>query len=220
MVGSSIGSVLYNSGDADYSVSQVGGNRSHVTSYNANITPSLGWFINDATVIGVSLNLNPQGNTTSFEQNGSTYQEDKSKSFNIGLGGFVRNYFKSSGKLMPFAQVGMNAGISNLNTEGFFYGGSAPLAYKDTYEGNSTGGFFANATVQAGLTKMVSALTGLDFYVGYNFSYNKNNFKRTTLRDLGNNGSIDETRENETTTKFTSHGFMIGVGFQVFLDRK
>jgi len=33
-------------------------------------------------------------------------------------------------------------------------------------------------------------------------------------------GSVDERSENETTTKFTNHGFIIGVGFQVFLKGK
>jgi hypothetical protein len=67
---------------------------------------------------------------------------------------------------------------------------------------------------------MVGDLTGLDFYIGYNFSYNKNTLKKTTLRDDGNNGTIDSRGENETTTKFTNHGFLLGVGFQVFLKGK
>ena len=61
---------------------------------------------------------------------------------------------------------------------------------------------------------------GLDFYVGYTFSYNKNTFKKTTLKDLGNDGTIDERAENETTTKFTNHGFTLGVAFQIFLAAK
>ena len=220
MVGSSIGSVLYNSGNADITVTQIGTNKSKVTSYNLSISPLLGWFINEGTAVGISINVNPQGNTISYEQNGSTYQKDKINSFNIGLGGFLRNYFKTSGSLLPFGHVGVNAGINNLKTEGFFYGGSGPLAYKDSYDGNSSGGFFANATLQAGFTKMLSQLTGLDFYLGYNFSYSKNTFQKTTLHDLGNDGTVDERRENETTTKFTNHGFLVGVGFQVFLDAR
>ncbi|HNF39202.1 MAG TPA: hypothetical protein PLC45_11105, partial [Chitinophagaceae bacterium] len=74
-----------------------------------------------------------------------------------------------------------------------------------------------NANFLAGMTKMVGERTGLDFYIGYNFSYNKNTFKKTTLRDDGNNGTIDSRGENETTTKFTNHGFTLGVGFQIFL---
>ena len=220
MVGSSIGSVLYNSGSSDITVSQIGSSESKITSFSVNISPSLGWFMNENTVVGISLNINPQGTTTSYEQSGSTFQEDKSNSFNFGVGGFVRNYFKSSGALMPFGQLGINAGISNLNTEGFFYGGTGPAAYKDSYDGNSSGGSFANATVQAGFTKMISQLTGLDFFIGYNFSYSKNTFKKTTIRTLVSNGSQIERRENETTTRFTNHGFLLGVGFQVFLARK
>lgn len=220
MAGATVGTVLFNSGTADISVAQIGSNTSKVTSYNISINPSLGWFISEKTAVGASLNINPTGNKTTYEQSGSTYQSDKSTSFNIGAGGFVRHYLGSSGGLLPFGQLGINLGISNLKTEGFFYGGSGATAYKSSYDGSSSGGFFLNSTLQAGMTKLLNDHTGLDFYIGYNFSYSKNTFKRTTLRDDGNNGSIDSRAENETTTKFTNNGFMIGVGFQVFLKGK
>ncbi|MBI5856410.1 MAG: hypothetical protein HZB42_02070 [Sphingobacteriales bacterium] len=220
MAGANVGSVLFNSGSADITVAQIGSNTSKITSYNVSIGPSLGWFISDNTVVGAALNINPYSNKTTYEQSGSTYQSDKNTNFNIGLGGFARHYFGSPGSMMPFGQLGLNFGISTLKTEGFFYGGSGPTAYKISYDGSSNGGFFANSTFQFGFTKMVGDLTGLDFYIGYNFSYNKNTFKKTTLRDDGNDGSIDSRGENETTSKFTNHGFLLGVGFQVFLKGK
>ena len=220
MAGATVGSVLFNSGSSDITVAQIGSNTSKITSYNVNVGPSLGWFISDNTAVGASLNINPSGNKTTYEQNGSTYQSDKITNFNIGIGGFIRHYFGHSGTMMPFGQFGINGGISNLKTEGFFYGGSGPSAYKTSYDGSSNGGFFANSTFQFGMTKMVGDYTGLDFYIGYNFSYNKNTFKKTTLRDDGNDGTIDSRGENETTTKFTNHGFLLGIGFQVFLKGK
>jgi len=220
MVGATIGSVFYNSGSADISVASIGNNTSKVTGFGVSINPSLGWFIAENTAVGFSLNINPTGQKTSYEQNGSTYQKDKSTNFNIGAGGFVRNYFSTSASLLPFGQASLNAGISSLKTDGFFYGGSGTGAYKETYDGNSSGGLFVNATFTGGVTKKLSDYTGLDFYIGYAYSYNKNTFKRTTLRDNGNDGSIDERRENETTTKFTNHGLLLGVGFQVFLKGK
>ncbi|HWR33085.1 MAG TPA: hypothetical protein VN451_06150 [Chitinophagaceae bacterium] len=220
MAGANVGSVLFNSGSSDITVAQIGGNTSKITSYNVNLGPSLGWFISDKTAVGASLNINPSGNKTTYEQSGSTYQSDKITNFNIGIGGFVRHYFGHSGSMIPFGQFGINAGISSFKTEGFFYGGSSPSAYKTSYDGSANGGFFANSTFQLGMTKMVGDFTGLDFYIGYNFSYNKNTFKKTTLRDDGNDGSIDSRGENETTSKFTNHGFLLGVGFQVFLKGK
>ena len=220
MAGASVGSVLFNSGSSDITVSQIGSNTSRITSYNVSASPSLGWFISDNTVVGGAVNINPYSNKTTYEQNGSTYQSDKNSNFNIGLGGFARHYFGGSGSMIPFGQFGMNFGISSLKAEGFFYWGSGPTAYKISYDGSSSGGFFANSTFQFGFTKMVGDLKGLDFYIGYNFSYNKNTLKKTTLRDDGNNGTIDSRGENETTTKFTNHGFLLGVGFQVFLKGK
>jgi len=220
MVGATVGSVLYNSGSADISVDQIGENKSKITSFNVGITPSMGWFISENTAVGASLNINPTGNKTTYEQNNSTYQSDKSNNFNIGLGGFVRHYLKTSGKMLPFGQFGFNLGISSLKTEGFLYVGSTPNVTKTTYEGSSSGGFFANASLQGGFTKMMGENAGLDFFIGYNYGYNNNSFTKTTLRDIGNNGSIDETLKNKTITKYTNHGFLLGVGFQVFLRKK
>ncbi len=220
MAGSSVASFIYNSGSSDISVDQVGENESKSTSYNLNVSPSLGWFLNSSTAAGASIMINPKANKTTYEQNNTTYQSDKSSQFNIGLGAFIRHYLNTSGNLMPYGQFGFNLGISSLNTEGFFYGGSNPSAYKITHKGNSSGGFYANAGLQAGFTKMTGENTGLDFFLGYLFGYDKNTFDKTTLRDNGNDGSIDETLTNKTTTKFTNHGFILGVGFQVFLRAK
>lgn len=220
MAGASVGTVVFNSGHSDISVAGIGSNKSKVTSYNVNINPSMGWFISDNTAVGVTVNINPNGQKTTYEQNGSTYQSDKTNGLNIGLGGFVRNYFSNNNSLLPFGQASLNGGISSLNTEGFFYGGSGSTAYKQSYDGNSSGGFFFNATLSGGFTKMMNENTGLDFYIGYTYSYNKNTFDRTTLFDDGNDGTIDSRAENKTTTKFTNHGFILGVGFQVFLRKK
>lgn len=220
MVGASVGSVVYNSGSSDITVSQIGNTKSKNTSYNLTIAPTMGWFLSDKTVVGASLNINPSGSKVSYEQNGSTYQSDKSNAFNIGLGGFVRHYLNSNSKLLPFGQFGFNAGISSLKTEGFFYGGSGASAYKTAYDGSSSGGFFANSSLQVGFTKMLGENAGLDFFAGYLYNYSKNTFTRNSTRDNGNDGTIDERGENITTTKFTSHGFLLGVGFQVFLKGK
>jgi len=221
MVGASVASIFYNSGTADITVASIGSNKSVNTSYGINIMPSLGWFISGKTVVGATLNINPNGQKVSYEQNGSTYQSDKSNGFNIGAGGFVRNYFSGKSSLLPFGQISINGGFSSLKTEGFFYGGGAgPGGYKLTYTGDSNGGSFINAAFSLGATKMMGENAGLDFYIGYNYSHNNNVFKKTTLRDDGNDGSIDERGENETTTKFTNHGFSLGVGFQVFLRGK
>ncbi len=219
MIGATAGTLLFNSGTADISVASIGSNTSRITGYSISLTPSVAWFVSEKTAIGVTLNINPNGQKTTYEQSGSTYQSDKNNGFNIGLGGMVRNYF--SGKnWLPFAQFSLNGGMSSLQTEGFFYGGSGSGVYKTSYTGNSNGGLFVNSSFSGGLTKMFGENAGLDFFLGYTFSYNRNEFKKTTLRDDGNNGSVDTRAENETTTKFTNHGFSAGLGFQFFLRKK
>src|SRR5262245_38675218 len=120
MVGASIGSIVFNSGTSDITVSSIGSNESKIMNYNFSINTLMCWFISEHTVVGATLNINPFGNKTTYEQNGSTYQSDKSNSYNIGLGGFVRHYLNHKAALIPFGQLGLNAGLSNLKTEGFF----------------------------------------------------------------------------------------------------
>jgi len=219
MPGATVGSIFYNNGNTDVSFPAPTQGYSYKTSsFGVSLTPSMGWFISDNTAIGASLNLNPSGSKTTYEFNGATYKKDESTTFNFGIGGFVRNYFGNNSSFIPFGQISMNFGISSLNTEGFFYGGSGSGAYKDAYDGKSSGGFFTNAALALGLTKMLNEHTGLDIFAGYNYSYSKNTVKTTSTRDDGANGSIDLTSISEPTNKFTNHGFMIGVGFQVFLQ--
>ena len=221
MVGTSVGSILFNSGGSDVSYPQIRGYSSKTTNYGLRIEPSFGWFISEKTVVGASLNINPTGQKARYEDLGTTFQEDKGTNFNIGVGGFLRNYFGSNtSSFMPFGQFGFNAGINAATAEGFKFYTGAPN-YKISYDGKSSGGFFANALLQVGLTKMVSDYTGLDIYLGYNYSYNKNTFKTTTLRDdAPYDGNPESRAENEPTTKFTNHGVIFGVGLQVFLKGK
>ena len=220
MVGTSIGSVNINSGSSDVTFPSFNGYETKSSGFDLRLIPTIGWFISEKTAIGGSLNINPSGQKVSYMVNSTTFQQDKSNSFNIGLGAFARNYFSANNSFMPYGQFGFNLGISSQNTEGFLYTGTAPNADKETYDGKSSGGFFANASLQLGLTKMVGETTGLEIFAGYIYSYNKNTFKTTTQVDFGNNGSIDNTEVNEPTTKFTNHGFIIGVGFQIFLVAK
>lgn len=221
MPGATVGSIFYNNGNTDISFPAPTQGYSYKTnSFGLSLTPSMGWFISDNTAIGASLNLNPSGTKSTYEFNGVTYKKDESTTFNFGIGGFARNYFGNNSSFIPFGQISLNLGISTLSTEGFFYGGSGSGAYKDAYDGKSSGGFFTNASLALGLTKMLNEHTGLDIFAGYNFSYNKNTVKTTSTRDDGANGSIDLTLISEPTTKFTNHGFMIGAGFQVFLQAR
>jgi hypothetical protein len=220
MVGTSVGSAFFNSGNSDQTVTSIGNVTGKVTGYGINIMPSMGWFISKNTVVGFSLNINPSGDKVSFQENGSTFQRDKSSYFNIGIGGFARNYFLSSGSWLPYGQVNLDGGISNVKKDGFFYGGSGPSAYKKTYDRKSSGGYFADAIFSLGLTKLLGQYTGLDLSVGYNFSYAKNTMNSTELTDILIDGSIDETAKNETLSKYTNHKFILQLGFQVFLGRK
>lgn len=220
MVGASVASLLFNSGSSDITVEGIGSNTSKVTGYSINISPSMGWFLNENTAAGFTLTINPGSDKTTYEQNGSTYQSDKTSRYNLGAGGFVRNYFGASKKMRPYGQASINVGASSLKADGFFYYNTGNPLYKQTYDGKSSGGFFLNAALTGGFTKMLSETTGLDFYLGYNFSVNNYTFKKTTLYYTSATDTNPSRGVNNTTTKFTNNGVIAGVGFQIFIKGK
>lgn len=217
MIGASIGSVFFNSGSTEVTYpAPTLGYQTFNSSFGLNIKPSVGWFISDNTITGMSININPAHQKIWYEVNGNKYREDITRSFAIGAGGFLRSYFKSQTSFVPFGQAGLNIGFNSIKTEGFLYNASD----KSIYDGKSTGGFLIGGSISLGTTKFINSFIGLDFYGAYNFSYTKNTNISTTLIDLGNDGSIDQTEIREPTTKFTNHGFELGAGFQIFFERK
>lgn len=217
MTGGTLGSGFFNSGKYDYSFpAPTAGYTSDANSFGISLSPNLGWFISDNTVVGARLSIgyNYEKNIDAF--NNVTFRKKTDTKLQIGLGGFARNYFKSSGSFLPFGEVHLDAGIGSSTTEGFTY----TTTYKDSYDGKSSGDFYGDAGLSFGATKMLNPHTGLDFFAGYTFFYNKTKFKTTTQRDVDINGSIDETRIDNPTTKLTNHGFTFGIGFQVFLGKR
>jgi hypothetical protein len=101
MVGASVASIFFNSGNTDISTTSIGNATSKITSYGISITPQIGWFLSDKIAIGATLNINPNGQKTTYQENGSTYQSDKSNGFNIGLAPLSASYFAGNSSLCP-----------------------------------------------------------------------------------------------------------------------
>lgn len=221
MAGASIGSTFFSSTTSDYGFPPpTSGYTNSNTSFGLNLTPSLGWFISDHSAIGAQFNLgySHQKNFDKDAASGNTTNKNTYNSFTLGIGGFARNYFNASGSVLPYGQFNLNLGIGSSSNKGFAFITNSNPVYKNTYDGKSSGDFFANAGLAGGLTKKLNDHTGLDFNLGYTFSYYKNTTKTVSKIDLNNDGSIDETRTSEPTRKVTSHGVTFSIAFQVFLD--
>jgi hypothetical protein len=220
MVGATIGSAFFNSGKYTYTVPPptIGSSES-TNSLGISLSPGYGWFISDQTVVGALFSAGYRyDKDLKSDANNITYYKNEYKKFSLLAGGFVRNYFQAGGNFHPFAQVSVTAGFGSSNHEGFNYNNS-PL-YKETFDGKSSGDFSVNGGISAGITKMLNKHVGLDIIAGYVYSYNKNKYKTNLDRDIDIDGTIDETEQGDLTTKYTNHGFSIGVGFQVFLGKK
>ena len=219
IVGVTVASGMYNSGKTDYSFPPpTTGYTQNSSDFGITLSPNMGWFISDNVAVGATflLSYNESKNADVGEASGNTFNKDNSSSFNIGMGGFVRNYFNTSGKVLPFGQFNLNFGTGSSTSKGFYFTGSD----KFTYDGKSSGDFFVNTGLVLGFTKMLNPNTGLDLFAGYNYSYNNSTFKKNTIVDVGNDGTPDQTLVNEPSQKYTNHGACIGVSFQIFLDKK
>jgi hypothetical protein len=219
MAGTSIATGLYSSGNSDLS----GPNQPSVSqdnkSFSLQLTPSLGWFISENTVLGASALVSVSNQKATNSSGGVTYKEDKLNNVDFGLGGFARYYFNTTASLRPFAHFQLTAGSGSTTSDGFYYYTAGTATVKQTYEGRSKGRFFYNAGLNAGFTKMVGANAGLDLFAGYLYSFNKRTTKTTAITDH-TDPSMDLRSEYETDVEFTGHGFTFGIGFQVFLRKK
>lgn len=220
MVGATVGSAFFNSGKYTYTVPPpTQGSSQSVNSLGVSLGPGMGWFISDKTAIGALLNVTYRyDKDIKADANNVTYFRSTATKFSFLAGGFVRNYFSNSGSFLPFGQVSLAAGIGSSSHDGFNYG-SSPV-FKEVFKGKSSSDFTVNAGILMGFTKMFNPHIGLDITAGYLYSYNKAAYKTTSNRDVDIDGSIDETTISDITTKYTNHGFTIGVGFQLFLGRE
>lgn len=220
MLGVSVGTFSGNSGTTKFTTgTSAAGYDSKSNNFTVSVSPSIGWFVKDDLAVGVSLNFRTGSYKTDDLSRDTTFRYNKTTTFDAGIGGFVRKYFKSSKTLLPFIQANVNAGVSGSNNNGFVFASDIVGVYKDSYESKTSGGLYANIGAGIGATKMLGTNVGLDFSIGYNYNYNKNDFSSTTKRDYLT-AVGDFTSESKYTSKLGNHGFNIGVGVQVFLGNK
>jgi len=218
MPGLTLGSAFFNSGKTEFTPSSanINGYISNTNAGGFSLSPSLGWFVSNDMVIGGQLIAGYKYDKNIDEQNNVTFRKNIYKTFNAGIGAFLRKYIITQGSFIPYGQINIAGGTGSSSSEGFMYATN----YKETYKGKSSGDIFANAGLNLGITKMLNDHAGIDIYAGYLYSYNKSKFKTTTQRDIDFNGSIDEEGVEENTTSKKDHGFTVGIGFQLFLGRR
>lgn len=217
MPGITAGSIFFNSGKTTYSAPPpTTGYTSNTNSTGISLSPSMGWFITDHTVVGGRLTGNYQYDKYLDASNSVTFRKKEDRMMQWGLGAFVRNYFSQAGRFIPFGQVGADGGLGSARTEGFSY----TSVYRETYKGKSNSSSFVNAGVSVGVTRLLGDQAGLDFAVGYTFSHTQQKFTTDTYRDVNFDGTIDETLKSEITTRMNNHGVTLSLGIQVFIGRK
>jgi outer membrane protein W len=214
VAGFSLGGLFFDAGETDYSAqSPTTGYRSSTNSLGFRLTPSLGYFISNETLLGARLLAGFRYDKYIDAANNITFRKKEDRVSEWGLGVFARHYLGSSGKYLPYGQVNIDAGIGQSRTEGFSY----TSTYRESYTGKSKGNFFSGAGLQIGFTRMLSSTIGLDISAGYEYRYEKNNIRTDTDRDLDLDGIPDEQLVSDISTKSRNHGLMISLGLIAFI---
>jgi hypothetical protein len=219
MAGASIGTIFFNHGNTDLSTS-ISISTTSYDNFGISFNPMFGWFIKDNIAVGIMPNVgyNKQ-KILGKSPSGTTFLKDESSRYNIDIGGFARYYFNTTNvKTRLFGQYNLSVGLGGSKSEGFQY--ETYGVYVDRYNYKSSGDFFASTGLLAGVSKFLSGKTSLDFYIGYEFSYIKSNTTGNFFRDYSDPLIGDVTEKPDYDQKFTGHGIILGVGFQVFLEKK
>lgn len=215
--GLQLGGMLFESGTKEYTAPPpTGSYTSSVNSLGIQVSPSLGYFISDKTMLGARLLAEFQYDKYIDATNNVTFRKKEDIVGRYGLGIFARQYLYNTGKFLPWGQVNVNAGIGTMKVEGFSYTND----YRESYKGKGSGNFFISAGLQAGLTYMMNDHVGFDMSAGYLFTREKQKTHTDTYRDVGVDGNIDEHLVADIDTKSKVHGLSVSLGFVVFLKKK
>lgn len=211
MLNATIASGYFSDGHTDYVYQNY---RTNNRNWSIGFTPSYGVFISDRSAVGASIFVNAGHQKNWNESNNTTYKEDKSNNSDYGLGVFLRHYLAQSGKLHFFGQVYVNGGSGASKTDGYYYSGSV----HENYTGKSSGRFFYNTGINAGVTRMLSSSVGLEAFIGYSHSYSQQTMKTQEYIVDNSNSSITYSEYN-SKQKYSGNNLNIGIGLQVFLQK-
>jgi hypothetical protein len=220
MIGASVASGLLSSGTTKYTYPTAAGYTTDNTNFNISITPSYGKFLNRSAVGGISLLIHSSYQKQNNKSVSDTiFSSSKNSNTDLGLGVFLRYYFSTDKNMRPFMHVYLSGGTGFGNSSGYSYGADVFGAYKETYNGKSSGRVFMNAGLNVGFSKMLTGQIGLDVFAGYLFSYSKYETETNSVIHYTSTGGNDVIQKFQATQKFTGNGLTLGAGIQVFLGK-
>ncbi len=218
MVGFSLVSAFFNNGTTDRS-NDLSSSTIENDNFGISINPNVGWFISDDLVLGIAPSITySKQKQVGKAANGNTFLSDELSTYGVSLGGFARYYFKGQSSFRFFGQYNLNLGIAGGKNEGYEY--ESLGIYVDRYESKYSGSFKGNTGINLGASKFLNDHVALDFMIGYSFSFGKSNPEGTSVRDYTDPSSPDQSQNLKFEQKITNNDIQLGIGLQVFLDKK
>ncbi len=211
-----VGTMLFDANSTEYSAPPP--TNSYTATHQSmgiQLTPSVGYFISNRTMLGAGLLTHYTYDKYIDESNNITFRKKEDRIWQYGVSLFARHYVhntQAASKFLPFVQVNADAGSGTTKVTGFNY----TSTYKETYRGTAKGNFFTNLGLQAGVTRLFTKNAGLDISAGYLLSNTKSTTHTRTLRDIDFNDTIDEEMLGDLDAKSLKHGFKLSVGWTIF----
>ena len=217
-MGFSLVSAFFNNGTTDRS-NELTSSSIENDNFGISINPNIGWFISDNLVVGISPSLSySKQKQVGKAANGNTFLNDELSQYGVSLGGFARYYFKGESSFRFFGQYNLNLGIAGGKNEGYEY--ESLGIYVDRYETKYSGSFSGNTGVAFGASKFLNDHVSLDFTIGYNFSFSKTEPEGISIREYDDPSTPDQTQNIKFEQKFTGSNILLGIGLQVYLEKK
>jgi hypothetical protein len=216
MVGSTLGSTTYTSGNSDYNYDN--GNTRSISNkaYSLTAGPQLGVFISPNLVIGGTISAtvtDNRSNTSTVTSGVQGTSESHSTNYTVGFGPFMRVYFANQPANNLFymqihGSLATGSGTSNGD------GASPASTYHST--GSVTNILNWNAGGSLGITHFFSEHVGMDIAVGYLYSRSQSDNANSTQTVNSNTGNTTTSTNNYKLTN-PANGINFTLGFHWFL---
>jgi len=184
--GSYVGSGSYSKGSSDDGGSPP--SNSKTNNFTIDISPNIGYFIEDNLAIGSFVGFNFSTGKTTYTYSSGDYSKYHSTTFTIGP--YLRYYFSRTGKnLTPYAEV-----FTGLGTGPYISKTKFGIAASESKFTNNRW----NAGFNVGLANFITTNIAMQFYAGFNHSH-----------------YASKSKSAYGTYKYDYNYFNFGVGFQM-----
>lgn len=215
-IGTGLGAATYNTGNYNFNYSDGNVRAQDAKDFSLSVSPQMGVFLSDHLVFGGTLDLayDHTKNNISNTTDGLSANNSTLNSTTFAIGPFLRYYFYNSpeSKTVFYLQGDAAAGIGGGSTTQSVVNENGSSTYSN---GSNSNTFVFRGGGGLGVTHFITKDIGLDFGVGYLYSYQKytNNF----TDQVTTAGGVSSSTPGSFKATVPQNGFSVSAGFHFFV---